>query len=58
MEESDQTYAISKEDVSVCLTYKPLDAVIALRSVRSPKAGATVLFAGSFISSSAESFDI
>ncbi|KAL9099407.1 MAG: hypothetical protein Q9163_005092 [Psora crenata] len=37
---------IEDEGISVSLTHKPLDVSAVLASVKSPKAGATVLFAG------------
>lgn len=38
--------SLSSPDVYVSLTYDPLDAAAAMARVKSPKAGAVVLFAG------------
>jgi molybdopterin synthase catalytic subunit len=48
MAESASKMELSDEDVHVALTYDNLDAVSTMNRVRSPKAGAIVLFAGSF----------
>ncbi len=39
---------LSEGDCYVALTYDDLDALAIMNRVRSPKAGATVLFAGHF----------
>ena len=38
--------SLSEPDIYVSLTYDPLDASAAMARVKSPKAGAVVLFAG------------
>ena len=42
----DGEQSLSSENVYVSLTYDPLDATAAMARVKSPKAGAVVLFAG------------
>lgn len=41
--------ALTDENVYVSLTYEPLDTNQALSRVKSPKAGAVVLFAGIYL---------
>ena len=50
MEKSDRTHTLSQDGALVSLTYDHLDMVSVVNSVRSAKAGATVLFAGNFCS--------
>jgi molybdopterin synthase catalytic subunit len=38
--------SLSEDNIHVSLTYDPLDSSTALARVKSPKAGAVVLFAG------------
>ena len=42
----DGEQSVFEDDVYVSLTYEPLDATDTLARVKSPKAGAVVLFAG------------
>lgn len=42
----DGEQSLNSESVYVSLTYDPLDATAAMTRVKSPKAGAVVLFAG------------
>lgn len=41
--------SLSEANIYVSLTYDPLDAAQAMARVKSPKAGAVVLFAGTHI---------
>ena len=50
MDKSFLPQVISRDGVSVSLTHDRLDVASVVSSVRSPKAGATVLFAGKFSS--------
>lgn len=45
--ETPHEYQLLAEEISVSLTYSPLDIPFIIASVKSPKAGAIVLFAGS-----------
>ena len=44
----DGEQALSEDSIHVSLTYAPLDSSAALARVKSPKAGAVVLFAGTY----------
>jgi molybdopterin synthase catalytic subunit len=46
MAESNSKMELGEENVHVALTYDHLDAISTMNRVRSPKAGAIVLFAG------------
>ena len=48
----DQDQCIKENGVSVALTNGLLDALAVMNEVRSPKAGAIVLFAGQYLSPS------
>ena len=41
--------SLSEDSIHVSLTYDPLDSTAAMARVKSPKAGAVVLFAGTLI---------
>lgn len=51
----DQDQCIKEDGVSVALTHELLDARAVMNEVRSPKAGAIVLFAGQYLPSTMQS---
>jgi len=48
MEDTHTTHTLTEPNIHVALTHDPLDIPSTLNRIKSPKAGAIVLFAGTF----------